>query len=74
MGLLLAGAVLHLRGEVSIPEIVMVTQAQDGVDRLFRGLGAHITGLQSSLAASERMCAVLLVGPSGGGKSTLLKL
>lgn len=63
MGLLLAGAFLHLRGEVSIPEIVMVTQAQDGVDRLFRGLGAHITGLQGSLAAAERVCAVLDAPP-----------
>ena len=63
MGLLLAGAFLHLRGEVSIPEIVMVTQAQDGVDRLFRGLGAHITGLQGSLAATERVCAMLDATP-----------
>jgi len=128
MGLLLVAAILNLRGDVTIPEIVMVTQAQDGVDRLFRGLGAHIAGLQSSLAAAERVCAVLdapqepenystmakdapvakgvavavrdltfsysseaqtlsgvtlevrygekvaLVGPSGGGKSTLLRL
>ncbi|MBT9135808.1 MAG: putative multidrug export ATP-binding/permease protein [Firmicutes bacterium] len=124
MGLLLVSAILSMRGEISVPEIVLVVQAQNGVERFFTGIGAHITGLQSSWAAAERVVAlqnepdeptsfagmnalasapvafrdvefayadgekvidgisltankgemIALVGPSGGGKSTLLKL
>lgn len=124
MGLLLVAAVLVLRGEMGVPEIVMVVQAQNGVERFFTGIGAHLTGIQSSWAAAERVWVLLeegdeperfggmaatmkepvaligvefsyadgekvidgisltaregemlaVVGPSGGGKSTLLKL
>jgi len=124
MGLLIVGSFLALRGEIGVPDIVMVVQAQNGIERFFTAFGTHLTGIQTSLAAAERVLAfvregdeplrhsgmhdaqgapvrlqavqfsyddaehvvngvslaakegevVALVGPSGGGKSTLLKL
>jgi len=124
MGLLIVGSFLALRGEIGVPDIVMVIQAQNGIERFFTAIGTHLTGIQTSLAAAERVLAFVreldeplrhssmlggpkepvslqavefgydhaepivkgvsltaregevlaLVGPSGGGKSTLLKL
>lgn len=124
MGLLIVGSFLALRGEIGVPDIVMVVQAQNGIERFFTAIGTHLTGIQTSLAAAERVLTfvreseeplrhsgmqhgqgdpvrlqavefgydhaepvvngvsltakvgevVALVGPSGGGKSTLLKL
>lgn len=125
-GLMSIGAYLVIQGYTSLGIIVAIAQLQNGIRNLTRSLGAFITNMQSSLAASERVFEVLdeeeepisysletsnktsnniidmenlsfkyddedlvldnlslnipkgkvfaLVGPSGGGKSTVFKL
>ena len=125
LGLLALGSYLSIRGIISVGSIVEAVQLQNYVVQLFKNLGNLVTGLQTSLAAAERIFEVLdaqpeptrfasmpglasdaavefsqvdfsfspnehiikemsftvergrvvaLVGPSGGGKSTVLKL
>ena len=125
LGLLALGSYLSIRGIISVGSIVAAVQLQNYVAQLFKNLGNLVTGLQTSLAAAERIFEVLdaqpeptrfasmpclasdaavefsqvdfsfspnehiikdmsftvergrvvaLVGPSGGGKSTVLKL
>ncbi len=59
VGVLIAGSVLALNGEIAFSEIVPIVQMMNGITWMFTSIGNFVAQLQGSLAGADRIFELL---------------